>query len=199
MCTLVGFGPTYWKCWPLIQISILPLSTNSVYMTYFHTTLRVKGTILRWPLVTLSMYEKSADHPKVTWYIMRFKKNMVYKNTQGGGRVSTFSPWSITLNQRHWHWINVNATSYIIVVGWCHRSVVNEVLYIIIPPRNAWKSHLVLSILHLLSNQFLPLKDIGQFGNTRFKKNVNHWILEKYISRNICILKIIYVFTSDLW
>ena len=31
------------------------------------------------------MYERSADHLKVTWYIIRLKKNMVYKNTQGGG------------------------------------------------------------------------------------------------------------------
>ena len=44
------------------------------------------------------MHRKSADHLKVTWYIVRFKTNIVYKNTQGGGgRVSTFSPWSICL------------------------------------------------------------------------------------------------------
>ena len=52
---------------------------------YFYTTLRVKGTLLRWPLVTLSMYRKSADHLKVTWYIISFFLNMVYKSRQGGG------------------------------------------------------------------------------------------------------------------
>ena len=67
------------------------------YMTPSYTTLRVKGTILWWPLVTLSMHRKSADCLKVTWYIVRLK-NMVYKNTRGGGGgviISTFSPWSI--------------------------------------------------------------------------------------------------------
>ena len=35
--------------------------------------------------MTLSMHRKSGDHLKVTWYIVRFQKNMVYKNTRGGG------------------------------------------------------------------------------------------------------------------
>ena len=54
-------------------------------MSYSYTTLRVKGTILRWPLVTFSIHRRSADHLKVTWYIVKVRKNMVYKNTQGGG------------------------------------------------------------------------------------------------------------------
>ena len=64
---------------------------------YFYTTLRVKDTLLLWPLVTLSMHRKSSDHLKVTWYIIRFKKNMVYKSTQGeGGGGVQVGPRSIT-------------------------------------------------------------------------------------------------------
>ena len=87
--------------WPYQDLGITPLwnprpthvtmctwlEFRPSYMTHSYTTLRVKGTILRWPLVTLSMHRKSADYLKVTWYIVRFKKNMVYKNTQGGGGV----------------------------------------------------------------------------------------------------------------
>ena len=54
MYTWVGVGPTYWKCWPLVEILFCPLT---VCMTHLPT----KG----------------------------------HKNTQGGGSVSTFSPWSI--------------------------------------------------------------------------------------------------------
>ena len=86
--------------WPHHDLGITPLwNPTPTHVTistwlgfraiYFHTTLRVKGTltvkgtILRWPLVTLSMHRKSADQ-------------LVYKNTHGGGgRFSTFSPWSI--------------------------------------------------------------------------------------------------------
>ena len=63
-------------------------------MTHSYTTLSVKGTILRWPLVTLSMHRKSADHLKVTWYIVRLKKYGLQNTQGGGGSVSTFSPWS---------------------------------------------------------------------------------------------------------
>ena len=54
---------------------------------YFSTTLRVKGTPLRWPLVTLSKHRKFADHLKVTWYIIRFKKYGLqkYPGGRGGG------------------------------------------------------------------------------------------------------------------
>ena len=51
MCTLLGF-------WAI----------------YLYTTLRVKGTLLRWPLVTLSMHRKFADHLKIPWYIIRLKQ-----------------------------------------------------------------------------------------------------------------------------
>ena len=71
--------------------SMVPTPTHVTMSTwlgfrpiYFYTILRVKSTLLRWPLVTLSMYNKSADHLKVTWYIIR-KINMVYKSTRGGG------------------------------------------------------------------------------------------------------------------
>ena len=52
---------------------------------YVYTTLRVKGTLLRWPLVTLSMHRKSADHLKVTWSIKRLKKYGLQKYPGGGG------------------------------------------------------------------------------------------------------------------
>ena len=55
------------------------------YMPHSYTTLRVKGTILRWPLVTLAMHGKSVDHLKVTWYIIRLKKIWFTKITRGGG------------------------------------------------------------------------------------------------------------------
>ena len=48
--------------------------THISYITHSYTTLRVKSTILRWPLVPLSMHRKSSDHLKVTWYIVRLKK-----------------------------------------------------------------------------------------------------------------------------
>ena len=127
--TLVGFRPSYMKCWsnnlfstvlssfdlvitlrrPYQDLGITPYETHDrpmdgtmctwlefrpSYMTHSYTTLRVKGTILRWPLVTLSMHRKSADHLKVTWYIVRLKKYGLQKYP-GGVRVSTFSPWSI--------------------------------------------------------------------------------------------------------
>ena len=83
--------------WPYQDLGITPLwnrrpshvtmctwlEFRPSYMTHSYTTLRVKGTILRWPLVTLSMHRKSAVHLKVTWYIV--VKKMVYKNNQGGG------------------------------------------------------------------------------------------------------------------
>ena len=64
------------------------------YMTHSYTTLRVKCSILRWPLVTLSMHGKSADPLKVTWYIVRLKKIWSTKIPRGVGG-SAFSPWSI--------------------------------------------------------------------------------------------------------
>ena len=76
MCTWLDFRPSY--------------------MTHSYTTLSVKGTILRWPLVTLSMHRKSADQLKETWHIVRLKKYGLQKYA-GGGRVSTFSPWSTSV------------------------------------------------------------------------------------------------------
>ena len=86
--------PPVWNPPPTHVTTCTCLGFRPSYMTHSYTTLRVKGTLLRWPLVTLSMYKKSADHLKVTWYIVRLK-NMVYKIPRGGGRFSTFSPWSI--------------------------------------------------------------------------------------------------------
>ena len=71
--------------WPYHDLEITPLwNPTPTHVTictwlgfrpiYFYTTLRVKGTLLTWPLVTLSMHRKSADHLKVTWYITRLKK-----------------------------------------------------------------------------------------------------------------------------
>ena len=108
MCTWVGFRPICWKCWsnnvlstilswwPYHDLGITPLwNPTPTHVTtctwlwfwpiYFYTTLRVKGTILWWPLVTLSMHGKSADHLKVTWHIIRLRKNILYKNTRRGG------------------------------------------------------------------------------------------------------------------
>ena len=96
MCTWLGFRPIY-----------------------FYTTLKVKGTLLPWPLVTLSMHRKSADHLKVTWYIIRLKKIWSTKVPRGRGgtdgpkvhegrsrssvgnssqlaRISTFCFWSVS-------------------------------------------------------------------------------------------------------
>ena len=59
--------------------------THISYITHSYTTLRVKGTILRWPLVPLSMHRKSSDHLKVTWYIVRLKKIWSTKISRGEG------------------------------------------------------------------------------------------------------------------
>ena len=61
---------------------------------YFYTTLRVKDTLLRWPLVTLSMQRKCTDHLKVTWYIIRLKKCGLQKYPGGGGRGVQVGPRS---------------------------------------------------------------------------------------------------------
>ena len=82
--------------WPYHDLGIIPLwNPTPTHVTmctwleflpiYFYTTLRVKGTLLWWPLVTLSMHRKSADHLKVTWYIIRFKKIWSTKVPRGGG------------------------------------------------------------------------------------------------------------------
>ena len=85
--------------WPYQDIGITPLwnprpthvtmstwlELRPSYKTHSYTTLRVKGTILRWPLETLSMHRKSADHLKVTWYIVRLKKIWSTKIPRGGG------------------------------------------------------------------------------------------------------------------
>ena len=113
--------------WPYQDLGITPLwnpppthvtmctwlDFRPSYMTHSYTTLRVKGAVLRWPLVTLSMHRKSADHLKVAWYIVRLKKIWFIKTPRGrGGEVSTFSPWSISAvlplhnfpaNTRRWH------------------------------------------------------------------------------------------------
>ena len=59
--------------------------STCLYMTHSYKTLRVKGTILWWPLVTLSMHRKYADPLKLTWYIVRFKKKWSTKIPRGGG------------------------------------------------------------------------------------------------------------------
>ena len=66
-----------------------------LYMTHSYTTLRVKGTILRWPLVTLSMHRKSADLLKVTWHIVRLKKYGLQKYPRGGGRGFRLSAYGL--------------------------------------------------------------------------------------------------------
>ena len=82
--------------WPYHDLGITPLwypTPTHVTMNtwlgfrpiYFYTTLRVKGTLLRWPLVTLSMHSKSADHLKVTWYIIGLKKYGLHKYLVGRG------------------------------------------------------------------------------------------------------------------
>ena len=72
--------------WPYQDLGITPLwnpppthvtmctwlEFQPSYITHSYTTLMVKG--YRWPLVTLSMHRKSADHLKVDWYIVRLKK-----------------------------------------------------------------------------------------------------------------------------
>ena len=82
--------------WPYHDLGITPLwnstPTNVTMCTwlgfrpiYFYTTLRVKGTILRWPLVTLPMHIKSADHLEVTWYIVMFQKMWSTQIPRGRG------------------------------------------------------------------------------------------------------------------
>ena len=87
--------------WPYQDLGITPLwnprpahvtmctwlEFRPSYMTHSYTALRVKGTILRWPLVTLSMHRKSADHLKVTWYMVKLKKKWFTKIPGGGGLV----------------------------------------------------------------------------------------------------------------
>ena len=91
----LGITPP-WKSPPTLVTMCTWLGFWPIYITHSYTTLRLKGTILRWPLVTLSMHRKSADHLNVTWYIIRLKKIWSTKIPRGGGRVSTFSPWSIS-------------------------------------------------------------------------------------------------------
>ena len=85
--------------WPYHDLGITPLwyqtptditmctwlEFRPSYITHSNTTLRVKVTILQWPLVTLSMHRKSADHLKVTWYMVRLKKIWSTKIPRGGG------------------------------------------------------------------------------------------------------------------
>ena len=109
---VLGFRPIYWKCWsnnvvatilrwfdlvttlrwPYHDLGITPNTYHVTMCTwigfrpiYFYTTLRIKGTLLRWPLVTLSMHRKSADHLKVTWHIIRLKKIWSTKVPRGRG------------------------------------------------------------------------------------------------------------------
>ena len=73
--------------WPYHDLGITPLwNPTPTHVTmcnwlgfrsiYFYNTLRVKGTPLGWPLVTLSMHRKSADHLKVTWYIISWAQGL---------------------------------------------------------------------------------------------------------------------------
>ena len=92
--------------WPYQDLGITPLwnprpthvtmctwlEFRPSYMTHSYTTLRVEGTILRWPLVTLSMHRKTADHLKVTWYIVKLKKIWSTKIPRGGGEGFEFQP-----------------------------------------------------------------------------------------------------------
>ena len=82
--------------WPYHDLVITPLwNPTPTHVTmctwlgfrpiYFYTTLRVKGTLLRWHLVSLFEHSKSADHLKVTWYIIGFKKIWSTKVPRGGG------------------------------------------------------------------------------------------------------------------
>ena len=89
----LGITPL-WNARPTHVTMCTWLEFRPSYITHSYTTLRVKGTILRWPLVTLSMHRKSADHLKVTWYIVSLKIYGLQKYP-GGGRFSTFSLWSI--------------------------------------------------------------------------------------------------------
>ena len=91
--------------WPYHDLGITPLwnptPTHATMCTwlgfrpiYFYTTLRVKGTILRWSLVNLSMHRKYADHLKVTWYIIRLKNIWCAKMPRGSGvQVGLRSIW----------------------------------------------------------------------------------------------------------
>ena len=94
----IGITPI-WNPQPTLVTMCTWLEFRPSYMTHSYTTLRVKSTIRRWPLVTLCMHRKSADHLKVTWYIVKFKKNMIYKDTQGG-RVLDFQP--MVYHQHRW-------------------------------------------------------------------------------------------------
>ena len=59
------------------------LAWVSTYLCLYHP--KGQNTLLRWPLVTLSMHRKSADHLKVTWYIIKFKKKLSTKVPRGEG------------------------------------------------------------------------------------------------------------------
>ena len=91
-----------WPCYDLEMTSPWPWNNSPIkphtypchhvylawvltYNIYFYTTLKVKDTLLLWPLVTLSMHWNSADHLKVTWYIIRLKKIWSTKAPRGEG------------------------------------------------------------------------------------------------------------------
>ena len=80
----LGITPP-WKSPPTLVTMCTWLWIRPIYITHSYTTLRLKGTILRWPLVTLSIHRKSADHLKVTWYIIRLKKIWSTKIPRGEG------------------------------------------------------------------------------------------------------------------
>ena len=61
------------------------LAWVSTYLFLYHPN--GQGYLNRWPLVTLTMCRKSADHLKVTWYIIRLKTNWSTKVSRGGGGV----------------------------------------------------------------------------------------------------------------
>ena len=85
--------------WPYQDLGITPLwnprpthvtmctwlEFRSSYMTHSYITLRVKGTLHRWPLVTLSMHRKFAAHLKVAWYLVRLKKYGLQQYPGRGG------------------------------------------------------------------------------------------------------------------
>ena len=97
--------------WPYHDLGITPLwyppPTHVTMNTwlgfrsiYFYTTLRVKGILLRWPLMTLSMHSKSADHLKVTWYIIRLKKYGLHKHPVGRWEGVQVGPRSKYCNEK---------------------------------------------------------------------------------------------------
>ena len=143
--------------WPYHDLGITPLwNPTLTHVTmctwpgfrpiYFYTTPRVKGILLRWPLVTLSMHRKSADHLKVTWFIIRFKKNMFYKSSLPRGGAVQSGPRSNSLTLQKWRpsWILLtNAMTKIIsghtIIVKAHMSLITKLIFHLILTLNIMK------------------------------------------------------------